>query len=173
MHCTLVECFFDAMRTVHDEQGTARDYGTGTLLYHAEMSLLEAIHCHPRQSAAALADTLGISRGALTQTAKKLIDKGLVVQYNPPNNRKTKYHRLTEAGEVAREGHARFHAEGNARMRSYLCGLPAADKQVLMGFFRVLEHSGQLCLYECETAGCLCGAQGLIATEGGHTDAGT
>lgn len=166
MQCQLIETLFETMRSIHAEQCTARDYGAGELLYHAEVNLLDVIFRHPEQSAASLAGMLGITKGALTQTAKKLIDKGLVEPYNPPGNRKTKYHRLTPAGEAVRKSHAQFHAEANARMRAYLCALPVSDKQVLTDFFKELGECGQICLYDCESAGCTCGQQGGEANVG-------
>lgn len=174
MQCQLIENLFDVLQTIRDEQCVARDYGDGTPLYHAEVNLLEVIHRHPDQSAAQLADTLGITRGALTQTAKKLMDKGLITQHHPPNNRKTKHHRLTGAGEAVRQGHAQFHEEANARMKAYLCTRSSAEKQVLMDFFTVLSSCKQLCLYDCEAAGCGCGLQSTETThaQGGTTDVG-
>lgn len=166
MQCQLIESLFDVLQAIREEQGVARDYGDGTPLYHAEVSLLEVIHRHPDHSAAQLADALGITRGALTQTAKKLMDKGLITQYHAPNNRKTKYHRLTEAGEAVRQGHAQFHAEANAQMKAYLCARPAEEKQVLVDFFKVLSSCTQLCLYDCEAVGCGCGLQTAGATNG-------
>lgn len=154
MQCQLMESLFQAIKMIHQEQGTPRDYGAGGLLYHAEVNLLEAVSRHPEQGAAALASALGISKGALTQTARKLMEKGLVTQHHPPKNRRTKFHRLTEAGEVALRGHAQFHAEANARVRAYLCGRSSAEKRVLSDFFQTLAQCGQVCLFECRAAGC-------------------
>lgn len=174
MQCQLIEGLFDVLQAIREEQCVARDYGDGTPLYHAEVSLLDIIHRHPDHSAAQLAETLGITRGALTQTAKKLMEKGLITQYHLPNNRKTKYHQLTDAGEAVRQGHAQFHEEANTRMRAYLCTRSAAEKQVLMDFFKVLDSCKQLCLYDCEATGCGCGLSGADSTheQGGTTDVG-
>lgn len=159
MRCQLVEDMFSTMQLIHSEQCTARDYGAGGLLYHAEVMLLEVVQRYPQHSAAALAGILGITRGALTQTAKKLIEKGLVEQYNPPGNKKTKYHRLTGAGEAVRRAHLQYHAEANARVRAYLCACPQEEKQVLLRFFQTLRDNRQLCLFDCESTGCACGLQ--------------
>lgn len=166
MQCQLMESLFQAMQTIHAEKGVARSYGVDALLYHSEINLLDVIHRYPERSAAALADALSITKGALTQTARKLMDKGLIEQYSPPNNRKLKYHRLTEAGETARTGHAQYHREANARMKAYLCARTAEEKRVLMDFFRMLESCRQVCLYDCESTGCMCGTEGAVDDNG-------
>ena len=174
MQCHLIERLFQSIQTIHKEAGIARDYGAGMLLYHSEVTLLELIHRCPEQSAATLAEALGITNGALTQTARKLMDKGLIEQYSPPTNRKLKYHRLTESGETARQGHAQHHQEANARMRAYLCTRSPEEKQVLMDFFTQLEACSQICLYECEPTGCACHPHNpeQPTHKGGNTDVG-
>lgn len=170
MQCQLIEGLFNAIETIHKERCLARDYGGGVPLYHSEISLLEIVHKCPEQSAATLAETLGITGGALTQTAKKLMDKGLIEQYTLPNNRKVKYHRLTAAGELARTGHAQYHAEANARMKEYLCGRSPEEKQMLLDFFDELTACKQVCLYECA-----CGVEACMQTttksQGGEANA--
>lgn len=174
MQCQLMESFFEAIRQIHKENSVARDYGTGVPLYHSEVNLLDAIYRHPEYSAATLANALGITKGALTQTARKLIDKGLIEQYNPPGNRKLKFHKLTAGGETARLGHAQFHKNANDRMKSYLCSLPQENKQILGDFFRVLESCGQVCLYSCEMTGCVCHthSNNTADEKGGKADVG-
>lgn len=169
MRCNLMENLYKAMQAIHDEQLTPRDYGTGDLLYHAELSLLDVIARNPDKSAVQLATQLGITKGALTQTAQKLVEKGLIEQYNPPKNRKTKHHRLTAAGILAISGHAQYHAEANARMQAYLCGRSAQDKQVIADFFETLLSCMPICLYDCDKDNCGCIAPSI---EGGTTNAG-
>lgn len=172
MQCQLIDGFFQAMERIQKERGVAREYGAGVLLYHSELSLLEAVHQHPEQQAAALAQRLGITNSALTQTAKKLMDKGLIEQYTPPGNRRQKYHRLTALGMAAREGHMRYHQDANARMKDYLCARTQEEKRVLTDFFQVLGECGQVCLFECGAAGCGCGQRQGTNGQGGNTDAG-
>lgn len=165
MQCQLIEALFDVIGAFRQEEGLPRDYGGGVLLHHAELRLLDAVAGHPEQSASALAGRLGVTRGALTQTARRMMDKGLIEQYAPPRNRKVKYHRLTTAGEEARRGHARHHAGANERMRAYLRGLSPAEKQGLLTFLKTLKGCMPICLYECDGTGCACGITESVALD--------
>lgn len=154
MQCQLMEPFFEAVQTLRGEENTPRDYGTGTLLYHSEINLLNTIYRHPEESASALAQALGITRGALTQTARRLMGKDLVEQYSPSRNRKTKYHRLTEKGEQTRLAHARHYAQANAAIQAYICNRSAEERQALLGFLRTLQACGPFCLFSCTHHAC-------------------
>lgn len=166
MQCQLMESLFQAVRAFHLEESVARDYGAGVPLYHAEVSLLDVIARRPEQSASALAEALGITRGALTQTAKKLVEKGLIEPYSPPRNRKVKYHRLTPLGDVVRQGHAAYHAQANARMKAYLGSKTPEDKRMLHEFLQTLQSCMPLCLYDCEAIGCTCHLKDSPITQG-------
>lgn len=88
----------------------ARHYGTDTLLYPAEIHLLNAIGKVEATTTTALAKTLGITKGAVSQTTTKLIKKGLIVKgdqagYNEVNIS------LTDKGKTAYKEHRRLHKD--------------------------------------------------------------
>lgn len=149
MECPLICSLFETVRLMREEERSVRDYGVDTPLYHSEVRLLEAIYSNPEQRAGTLSETLSITKGALAQAAKKLMDKGLIEQYNAQGNRKTKYYRLTELGEVARIGHIRYHDQSIERMRTYLCHRSEDEKRMLMDFLKEVGQCMPLCAYDC------------------------
>ena len=94
------------------------DYGCGENLYPSEIHAVEAIGKHPDVHMAEIANILGVTRGAVQQTAGKLLKKGLVKKLMDENDRKKVYLSLTTKGKVAFQGHEEYHAE----LASYLAG---------------------------------------------------
>lgn len=99
------------------------DYGCGENLYPSEIHAVEAIGKHPDAHMAEIARILGVTRGAIQQTAGRLVKKGLVEKFMDENDGRKVYLELTPKGEAAFEGHEEYHAEMSARMGSRFEGL--------------------------------------------------
>jgi DNA-binding MarR family transcriptional regulator len=123
---------------VNQEMKTAWDYGLGFPLYHSEVHLLEAIKFCTGANAGEIARYLGVTNGAVSQVAKKLIDKALIETYQSEDNRKEVFFRLTPLGDKACAGHQRHHTKINASLNKYIEHLDEKDYQAILGFFDVL-----------------------------------
>jgi DNA-binding MarR family transcriptional regulator len=110
----LIEKLYKVLNMVQSEMKTARDYGVGFKMYHSEVHLLEAIFNHEGANASELSKILGLTNGAISQVAKKLLDKALIEHYQIPNNKKEVYFHLTNSGLKILEGHREHHARINA-----------------------------------------------------------
>jgi DNA-binding MarR family transcriptional regulator len=127
----ITERVFRLVNIANASEKKPRDFGIGHVLFRAEIHTIEAIVNHPDCNASDLALRLGITNGALTQIIAKLRDKGLVDQYNFPDNRKEIYFRLTGEGLLAQKGHALFHARMNKTIGNYLDSLdPSARAEI-------------------------------------------
>ncbi|SIR71240.1 MarR family transcriptional regulator [Bacillus velezensis] len=62
-----------------------------------------------------LAESLYMTRGAISKLTKKLINKGLIESYQKPLNKKEIYFRLTEQGKVIYKIHEELHKEFQER----------------------------------------------------------
>ncbi|MDR1623043.1 MAG: MarR family transcriptional regulator [Synergistaceae bacterium] len=109
-----MEKLYKMLSVLSDEMKTARDYGIGFKIYHAEVHLLETIYNHEGANASELSKILGLTNGAISQVARKLLDKALVENYQIPKNKKEVYFRLTDLGLKTLEGHREHHARINA-----------------------------------------------------------
>lgn len=90
-------------------ENSPRDFGTGDLLFRAEIHTVEAIGRIPGVGITELAGMLGVTKGAVSQMVKKLVQKGLVRRTLDPANARLVCLILTPTGRVARDGHEAFH----------------------------------------------------------------
>ena len=120
------------------EQKIARDYGTGLPLNHAEVHLLDTINEHPGENTSALAIRNGITKGAIAQITKKLLEKDLITAFQTPENRKEVYFELTALGKKAVSGHTRHHKRLNSGLSKYFDTLGDEDMQTILTFLDML-----------------------------------
>ena len=74
------------------------DYGVGTDLYHSERHLIDQIGDHPEMNITELAGLAGVTKGAISQTVKKLENKGVVTRYKGADNEKEVFLKFTDIG---------------------------------------------------------------------------
>jgi DNA-binding MarR family transcriptional regulator len=74
------------------------DFGVGADLYHSEMHLIDQIGDHPEMNITELAKLVGVTKGAISQTVKKLENKGVVTRYKGSENEKEVFLKLTDIG---------------------------------------------------------------------------
>ena len=81
------------------------DYGVGKDLYHSERHLIDQIGDYPEKNITELAQFLGVTKGAISQTVKKLETKSIVNRYKGEENDKEVFLKLTEIGKSVYEKH--------------------------------------------------------------------
>jgi DNA-binding MarR family transcriptional regulator len=113
------------------------DTGDGVLLYTSEVHLIDMAGRFPDESLSSLAARLGITKGAISQTVKKMEEKGYLERINMEGNNKTVLIRLTDAGERAFEWHRAYHTVVNDRINREISGFGRKDQVNLR---RVLLH---------------------------------
>lgn len=89
------------------------DIGHGVLLYPSEVHLIDAAGRYPEEGVSDLAARLGITKGAVSQTAKKLEGKGYLERVRREGDGKAILLRLTERGREAFAWHRAYHAAVN------------------------------------------------------------
>ena len=116
------------------------DTGDGVLLYTSEIHLLDMAARYPGEGMSSLAARLGITKGAVSQTAKKLGEKGYLERFSEAGDSKTVFLRLTKAGQRAYAWHREYHAAVNRRIAGEFSRLsPDEREQVLAVLFRLEE----------------------------------
>ncbi|MED1936105.1 MarR family transcriptional regulator [Bacillus subtilis] len=76
----------------------------------SEVHCIESIE-HGNTNVTKLAETLYMTRGAISKMTKKLIEKGLIESYQKPDNKKEIHFRLTEQGKEIYKIHDKLHKE--------------------------------------------------------------
>jgi len=117
------------------------DHGTGDRLFPVETHTVEAIGNHPGTTVTLLANTLGVTKGAVSQTLVKLLRKGLVERRPDPEDAKTIHLHLTKQGKTVFTGHAKFHARYDAEVVKALLELDDSKFMVLRRFMELTEHT--------------------------------
>ena len=88
-----------------------KDFGTGIPLYRAEIHTMKTIGDTPGINVTRLAEHMGVTKGAVSQTLGKLVRKKLVRKTNPPDNAKEVILELTDLGWTGYHNHEQFHME--------------------------------------------------------------
>lgn len=149
MNCDLVSSFTDLCYLVDESKKKQKDYA-GFPLYSSEISLIEAVYFKPESNVSQLADYLKVTKGAVTQTAGKLLEKKLIETYLLDSNKKEKYFRLTEDGLKVKVDHQYKHDESNKKLCEYMKSLSPAQAAVIHEFMEVLKDCVPICMFTCD-----------------------
>ena len=147
MHCDVIHNFLSTIAALKREERLPKDYGTGDVLYDSEIRMLDMVSRYPDANAIQLAKQLGVTRGAVTQMSNKLEERGYLLRFLQPENRKAKFYKLTGLGQAIKKGHDRYHEDANRQICNYLKALKKTEVQIIMEF---LERIRQLPISEFE-----------------------
>ncbi|MEC0168302.1 MarR family transcriptional regulator [Paenibacillus graminis] len=81
----------------------------------SEVHCIECIERNVDSNVTKLAESLYMTRGAISKITQKLIKKGLIESYQKPDNNKEIYFRLTEQGKKINKVHEELHQEFRER----------------------------------------------------------
>lgn len=121
------------------------DIGHGVLLYTSEVHLIEFIARYPEEGISALAVRMGVTKGAVSQTAAKLEKKGYLEKYSREGDKKTILLRLTGRGEEAFAWHRCYHEQMDQILASHLATLTQRDREHLLTLLSGLEEMFDTC----------------------------
>jgi DNA-binding MarR family transcriptional regulator len=94
----LLAMFMNILHTYSIIEKKPKDYGIGIKLTLSEVQLLTRIGEHPGINLTSLADTMGVTRGAISQMVQKLSSKKLVLKEKVRNNKEYSL-TLTDTGK--------------------------------------------------------------------------
>ncbi|AGF56128.1 DNA-binding MarR family transcriptional regulator [Clostridium saccharoperbutylacetonicum] len=81
----------------------------------SEVHYIECIGRNVEPNVTKLAESLYMTRGAISKMTKKLIEKGIIESYQKPDNKKEIYFKLTEQGQKIYKIHDKLHKEFQER----------------------------------------------------------
>ncbi len=90
-------------------ENSPRDFGSGERLYPSEIHTIEAIGRNQGTNVTQLAETMGVSKAAISQIVRKLEKKKYVQKYKGQENQREVLLRLLKRGKTVFVGHRRFH----------------------------------------------------------------
>ena len=115
-----------------------RKYGKdGLILYSAETHMVEVIGDAGKITTTQLADRMAITKGAVSQTTAKLLEKGLIQKESKANGF---FLVLTEEGQAVFEEHRRFHGQMTERIDAVLNSMSPESREGLREILAVLDE---------------------------------
>jgi DNA-binding MarR family transcriptional regulator len=87
-----------------------KDFGTGDLLYVSEIHAIHAIASNPEINLTQLAELSGVTKGAISQTVKRLVSKRYIARYRVKNRKEVNL-RLSDKGYLINQHYENFEKE--------------------------------------------------------------
>ena len=107
----LARAFFNANQRFSQMDSKARYFGTAHRLSLAEIHLIDYIGYHTECFANDIARDLGVTKGAVSQTMRRLVELGYIVRTPDVQNKSRLLLSLTAEGERAFLEHQKYHQE--------------------------------------------------------------
>ncbi len=137
----ICKLLLDAISEFYENDSKARTFGTDTQLYHSEIHMLRCIEENPNLHISGIARHLKITRGAASQTAKRLERKQMVVKDASPDSNKKVVLRLTPKGKIASANHESAHEGYDDMIAEILSDASTNQLQFLLSFLRKFEEA--------------------------------
>lgn len=137
----ICDLLLDAISEFYENDSRARNFGTDTELTHSEIHMLQCIEGSPELHISGIARVLGVTRGAASQTAKRLERKRMILKEASPENNRKIILRLTPKGRTASANHRRAHEKYNIRIADLLAGASAEQLRFLSDFLMRFEKT--------------------------------
>jgi DNA-binding MarR family transcriptional regulator len=121
-------------------QRQPRHYGLEELLYPAEVHLIMLIGKHPQAGVTELAAVAGVTKGAVSQMAQRLEQKGLTIRIPDPEIATKVQFELTNKGRIAFYSHERLHEEADQELLEFVDRLKPGQLKTLKSFLSLVER---------------------------------
>lgn len=120
-------------------ESVPRDFGAGVPLHLSEIHTIQAIGSISENNIRIIADTLGVTPSAVSQTVTRLTRNGLVRKVRGKRNEKEVTLELTECGQAAFATHERVHESMYEQIALETGPLDSHDRVVLDRVFTAIE----------------------------------
>lgn len=112
----------------------------GLRLHPSEIHLMQVIKERPDLNASEMAQRLGVSNGAVSQTLARLERKGIIKKAKDPSLKNRVTATFTESGRTAIRSFEAKQASSVESFSTYLAGLSEREKEVIGGFLSRVEE---------------------------------
>ena len=109
-------------------------------LHPSEIHLMQVISEYPDASAGEMAQRLGVSNGAISQTLARLEKKGVIHKHKDPSLKNRVTASFTASGKEAMERFEAEQASARETFSNYLAGLSKTERQVIESFLSRIEN---------------------------------
>ncbi|MBU0769760.1 MAG: MarR family transcriptional regulator [Proteobacteria bacterium] len=138
---SLLELIYASYRLLAKLESVSRDYGTGELLFSADIHTVVEVDRRPGCNLTQLAESLNVSKPAAFKFVKKMLAFGYLLKDRPAGNRKEVSLRLSEKGKMAIRAHAEFEKRTFGPLMLVETGLSPKDRETIKLFLQELEKA--------------------------------
>lgn len=124
---------------VNEMESVPHDYGVKDPLFLSEIHTLQAIGDTPENNIRIIADLLGVTPSAASQSITKLAGRGLVEKIRGRKNEREVSLELTDLGRVAYENHDRIHEQIYTRIIERIGTLSDEELALIARTFHAFE----------------------------------
>jgi DNA-binding MarR family transcriptional regulator len=117
-----------------------RQFGTGEDFSSSEIHVIEVVGQNEGLSVTALADRLGVTKGAASQTLKKMESRELISKEIDPSNTSRATLSLSTKGRIAFYAHLHWHETMDGGFRDYFMNIPEEKIRFLDEFLTSFEQ---------------------------------
>ncbi|MGD0754429.1 MAG: MarR family transcriptional regulator [Bacteroidales bacterium] len=107
---TLIDLFLKILHLYSVIGRKPKDYGTGDLLYFTEIHTITMVGENKEINMTRLAEIMGVTKGAISQTIRKLVHKNLILKSNSTNKKEFNL-KLSPKGKTVYKGQESFQRE--------------------------------------------------------------
>lgn len=130
----IIEKFMTLTERLSSSDKKVRLLGDDIELYRSEIHILKIIGDNKDSHVSEIARKFGVTKGAASQTIKKLEKKGVIKKYIDATNNTRTLVKLTDKGKFVYEIHEDFHKKYDNDLFSFLEGLSEHELQILLTF---------------------------------------
>jgi DNA-binding MarR family transcriptional regulator len=138
----LIDQFLNILHLYSVINRKPKDYGTGDLLFFTEIHTISMVGKNREINMTRLADLMGVTRGAISQTIRKLVSKDLIVKSNTTNKKEINL-RLSEKGMIVYKGQESFQNEIFTFAGSLYEQADADDIELVSRLFSAISNNMQ------------------------------
>ncbi|AWB46077.1 MarR family transcriptional regulator [Paenibacillus sp. CAA11] len=106
----------------------------------SEVHCIEYIERNVDPNVTKLAQSLYMTKGAISKLTKRLMEKGLIECYQKPDNKKEVYFRLTEQGKEIYNIHEDLHREFQERDKDIFGQVTEEQFESMLSFMKKYSH---------------------------------
>ena len=122
-----------------DLEKKTQEYGTGISLQYAEMYMVEILGQNEGMSVTKIAQIMQITKGAVSQTLKKLDSKEIVQKFADPANASRTLLYLSQKGKRILKAHKEWHRNVDGGFTEYLDSLKGNEQLLIKDFLNRYE----------------------------------
>jgi DNA-binding MarR family transcriptional regulator len=136
---SIIERIFKVMNTMLFIEKRFSFTFNNVSLFPKEVHVILLVHQEPNSNAKKMADMLGVTKGAISQTLKRLVEKGMLNKEKNPEQPKELLITLTSLGQEAANHFSEIRNRMAKKYDAYLVTLSSKERKTIDAFLQKMD----------------------------------